>query len=127
VSAVISLNPVNVQKGTLVERLWRNWAYRPPWLWSVLKVLKESRPEGKRLICDPTGGGKERGAHNCGKCDDVILDSVKSFSLSQDASRLGSPECECQDVWRSIMDIEGFVVGGTPDLERFFRQHRRMT
>ncbi|MCU0852286.1 MAG: archaeosine biosynthesis radical SAM protein RaSEA [Thermoplasmata archaeon] len=124
VSAVISLNPVNVQKGTLVERLWRNWAYRPPWLWSVLKVLKESRPEARRLICDPTGGGKERGAHNCGKCDDVILDSIKAFSLSQDVSRLGSPECECHEIWRSIMEIEGFVVGGTPDLQRFFKRQR---
>lgn len=126
-SAVVSLNPVNVQKGTLVEKLWRNWAYRPPWLWSVLKVLRESRVEGVRLVCDPTGGGKERGAHNCGRCDDVILDSIKSYSLSQDSSRLGSPECACQEIWRSVMEIEGFVVGGTPDLERFFRQHRRRT
>jgi len=124
VSGVVSLNPVNVQKGTLVEKLWRNWAYRPPWLWSVLKVLRESRLEGKRLICDPTGGGKERGAHNCGKCDGVILDSIKAFSLSQDPVRLGSPECECQELWRSIMEVEGFVVGGTPDLQRFFRKQR---
>jgi radical SAM enzyme (TIGR01210 family) len=123
-SETISLNPVNVQKGTLVEKLWRNWAYRPPWLWSVLQVLRTTQTNGKRLICDPTGGGKERGAHNCGKCDGVILDSIRAFSLSQDKSRLGSPECGCADVWKSVVDLDGFVMGGTSDLQRFFRRHR---
>ena len=123
-SKTISLNPVNVQKGTLVERLWKNWAYRSPWLWSVLDVLKASRDCGKNVICDPTGGGKERGAHNCGKCDDVILDSIKTYSQTQDSSRLGSPECDCREIWNSVMDIEAFVMGGTVDLQRFFRKQR---
>ena len=123
-SNTISLNPVNVQRGTLVERLWRNWAYRPPWLWSVLKVLHESDSKGKRLICDSTGGGKERGAHNCGKCDEVILDSIRAYSMTQDRSRLGSPECNCREMWESIIDVESYVMGGTCDLQRFFRKQR---
>jgi radical SAM enzyme (TIGR01210 family) len=123
-SKTISLNPVNVQKGTLVERLWKNWAYRSPWLWSVLGVLKASKDCGRKVICDPTGGGKERGAHNCGKCDDIILDSIRSFSQTQDESRLGSPDCDCREIWKSVMDLEGFVMGGTCDLQRFFRGHR---
>ena len=124
-SDTISLNPVNVQKGTMVERLWRNWAYRPPWLWSVLEVLKSSTSAGRRIICDPTGGGKERGAHNCGKCDETILASIKAFSQSQDPGRLGFPDCECMDIWRSVKDLDGFVVGGTADLQRFFRPGRQ--
>jgi radical SAM enzyme (TIGR01210 family) len=124
-SKTISLNPVNVQRGTLVEKLWRNWAYRPPWLWSVVMVLRESDSNGKRLICDPTGGGKERGAHNCGKCDDVILDSIRAFSLSQDYTRLGVPECECKEPWQSIIDVEQFVMGGSVDLQRFFAKSRK--
>jgi len=122
-SKTVSLNPVNVQKGTLVERLWRNWAYRPPWLWSVLEVLKASKGSSTRIICDPTGGGNERGAHNCGKCDDVILSSIKSFSLSQDHSRLGYPDCDCKEIWKTVIELDGLVMGGTPDLQRFFRRH----
>jgi hypothetical protein len=123
-SKTISINPVNVQRGTLVEKLWKTWAYRPPWLWSVLDVLKYSKDCGKKVICDPTGGGKERGAHNCGKCDDVILDSIKGYSQTQDASRLGAPECDCREIWKSVVDLEGFVMGGTVDLQRFFRKQR---
>jgi len=121
VSATLSLNPVNVQKGTLVEKLWRSWSYRPPWLWSVMRVLRSCDGLGVKVVCDPTGGGKERGAHNCGRCDDVILDSIRSFSLSQDYSRLGAPECDCKTRWESVVELEPFVMGGTADLGRFFR------
>jgi radical SAM enzyme (TIGR01210 family) len=124
-SKTISLNPVNVQKGTLVEKLWRNWAYRPPWLWSVLDVLRNSQRDGRRLVCEPTGGGKERGAHNCGKCDETILASLKAFSESQDIGRLGSPDCECREIWDAVKELDGFVMGGTVDLQRFSRQPKK--
>lgn len=125
VSATLSLNPVNVQKGTFAERLWRSWSFRPPWLWSVLEVLRSSKGLGVKVVCDPTGGGKERGAHNCGRCDEVILDSIRGFSQSQDYSRLGAPECGCKNVWESVVDLEPFVAGGTADLQRFFTRRDR--
>ncbi len=124
VSDTVSLNPVNVQKGTLVEKMWRNWSYRPPWLWSVLEVLKASAGCAQRLVCEPTGGGRERGAHNCAKCDDTILSSIKAFSETQDVSRLGWPDCSCRDVWSGEKDIEGYVMGGTCDLQKLTRRAR---
>ena len=124
VSETVSLNPVNVQKGTLVEKMWRNWSYRPPWLWSVLEVLKISAGSTRRLVCEPTGGGRERGAHNCGRCDEVILGSIKSFSESQDPSRLGWPECSCREVWSGAKEIEGYAMGGPSDLQKLTRRAR---
>jgi hypothetical protein len=44
--------------------------------------------------------------------------------LSQNKSKLGSPECDCKDIWESIINIEGYVMGGTCDLQRFFRKQR---
>ncbi len=124
VSETVSLNPVNVQKGTLVEKMWRNWSYRPPWLWSVLEVLKTSAGRAPRLVCEPTGGGRERGAHNCGNCDDVILSSIKAFSESQDTSRLGWPDCSCREVWSGEKEIEGYAMGGPCDLQKLTRRAR---
>ncbi|MBE0518640.1 MAG: archaeosine biosynthesis radical SAM protein RaSEA [Thermoplasmata archaeon] len=124
-STTISINAVNVQKGTVVDKLWRNWAYRPPWLWSVLQVVRESEGLGAKVVCDPVGGGSIRGAHNCGECDQIIIDGLKDFSISQNWSRLGSKDCSCKDMWNMILDIEGLVTGGTCDLQRFFRPQRR--
>src|SRR5208282_5832666 len=34
----ISVNPVHIQNGTVVEWLYRRGRYRPPWLWSLVDV-----------------------------------------------------------------------------------------
>ena len=120
-SDTISINPVNVQKGTLVERLWKGWAYRPPWLWSVLHVLREISSLDARIVCDPTGGGRERGAHNCGECDGASLEAISRFSMSQDRADLDVPACGCRDLWENVTSLEPYVTGGGCDLQRFSR------
>jgi radical SAM enzyme (TIGR01210 family) len=121
-SDTISINPVNIQRGTLVERLWKNWAYRAPWLWSVVEVLNACATLEKKVVCDPTGGGKERGAHNCGGCDSAILDAIKEYSISQKRSKIEGPHCSCKDLWEGVVELEGLVADGTCDLQRLFRQ-----
>lgn len=121
-SDTVSINPVNVQKGTAVERLWRDWSYRPPWLWSVIEVLNACAELDCKVVCDPTGGGRERGAHNCGGCDEEALSAIREFSLTQSRKKIQMAECECRDLWETIRELEGLVVGGTPDLQRFFRK-----
>lgn len=121
VSCAVSVNAVNVQKGTVVERLWRDWSYRPPWLWSMLEVAGRCADLGPRLLCDPVGGGTKRGAHNCGKCDETIIDGLRRFTATQDRGSLASPECECREMWETVLNLEDMIVGGTPDLERYFR------
>ena len=34
----VSVNPMNIQKNTIVDRLFRNKEYRPPWLWSLVEI-----------------------------------------------------------------------------------------
>lgn len=107
---VISFNPINIQKFTLVERLWRNREYRTPWLWSVVEVLKQSSEAvNARLICAPTAGGMTRGAHNCGKCDDRFLNAIKHFSLHQNIEILNDLDCECKDEWLDLLELQGFT------------------
>ncbi|UCE80539.1 MAG: archaeosine biosynthesis radical SAM protein RaSEA [Methanobacteriota archaeon] len=120
-SDTISVNPVNVQKGTLVELLWRNWAYRPPWLWSVMEVLNSCTALDRKIVCEPTGGGKERGAHNCGSCDAYLLDAIRERSISQNRKDIETLECECKGMWESVVELEGLVADGTVDLQRMFR------
>jgi len=119
-SDTISINPVNIQRGTLVERLWKNWAYRAPWLWSVVEVLNSCANIDRKVVCDPTGGGKERGAHNCGVCDSGILESIKEYSMSHKRSKIEGPRCSCRDMWEGIVELEGLVADGTCDLQRFY-------
>ncbi|MBI5000948.1 MAG: archaeosine biosynthesis radical SAM protein RaSEA [Euryarchaeota archaeon] len=123
-SDVISINPVNVQRGTLVERMWKRGEYRPPWLWSLLEALRRGHaaiPKDVMLVSDPSGGGTPRGVHNCGKCDGRVLEAVKRISLSQDAGALSIESCACRQSWEAMLDVEPAAMT-TIDLARHVRE-----
>jgi len=105
----VSVNPVNVQKYTLVEYLWRNREYRPPWLWSVVEILKRAYDESEGMvpiICDPVASGKERGTHNCGKCDAEFTRAIRDFSLHQNTDIFTQLDCDCKENWEHILRHE---------------------
>ncbi|NPA75459.1 MAG: archaeosine biosynthesis radical SAM protein RaSEA [Euryarchaeota archaeon] len=101
-SDVISLNPMNIQRSTLVEYLWKRGEYRPPWLWSIVEVLKRTHHLCE-VVSYPTAGGTRRGAHNCGKCDEKVVEAIYNFSLHQDISYLEQLDCECKERWEKIV------------------------
>lgn len=113
----ISVNPLNVQRGTYVERLWKRGDFRSPWIWSLIEVFNQlSGTVSARLMSSPSGGGASRGVHNCGECDQRALDAVERFSYSQDPKDL-EVDCACRSRWRSYMDSEA-ILGTPADLDR---------
>lgn len=115
----ISVNPLNVQRGTYVERLWKRGEFRPPWIWSLIDVFRQLHGTvGARLMSSPSGGGSQRGVHNCGECDRKALDAVERFSFTQDPADL-SVSCSCEARWRAYMESES-ILGTPADLDRGF-------
>nr|MCS5525908.1 archaeosine biosynthesis radical SAM protein RaSEA [Candidatus Poseidoniaceae archaeon] len=93
----ISVNPMNIQRGTVIDRLFRADEYRPPWLWSLIQLIHDvhsfihptnsgngAADQVCRLIIHPTAGGKVRGAHNCGACDSEVAAAIERYSVSGD-------------------------------------------
>lgn len=97
----LSVNPVHIQGGTVVEHLYHRRRYRPPWLWSLVEVLdRGARLCGSaRLVSFPTAGGTVRGTHNCGRCDSGVLDAIRAASLDQSFDDLGRLDCACRSAW----------------------------
>ncbi|MFW5898288.1 MAG: archaeosine biosynthesis radical SAM protein RaSEA [Candidatus Saliniplasma sp.] len=110
---IISVNPVNVQRGTLLEKLWNEKVYRPPWLWSLLKVFSEVSYVDSMLISSSVGLGSERGAHNCGECDTELVELIREFNLTQDIEpikdRLKDPRCSCYHQWKKELELEPYL------------------
>jgi archaeosine synthase beta-subunit len=103
----ISVNPLNVQRETMVESLFRRGDYRPPWLWTLVEVLKEARSKTDiRVFSSPSGAGTPRGVHNCGRCDAGVIASIERFAFSQDLKDLEGLDCECKSRWRAQLELQ---------------------
>ncbi|MDS0299815.1 archaeosine biosynthesis radical SAM protein RaSEA [Halogeometricum sp. S1BR25-6] len=102
----VSMNPTNVQRYTMVDELYFQGGYRPPWLWSVAEVLESTADVDAIVVSDPVGHGSDRGAHNCGDCDDLVQKAIKDFDLRQDPSVFSQVSCECEGTWDVVMDEE---------------------
>ncbi|MBI32153.1 MAG: TIGR01210 family radical SAM protein [Euryarchaeota archaeon] len=113
----ISINPMNIQKRTIVDRIHRAREYRPPWLWSLVEMIKnvhddvqpvsaENASEGCRIIVHPTAAGMVRGSRNCGECDREVAAAIERYSVSADIHDFDDIECECQNVWKNEIQLD---------------------
>ncbi len=114
-SRSISINPINVQSGTLVYDLWRNGIYRSPWYWTLKTVLlkiwnqiKKQKLTEKvdRILSDPSGAGTQRGIHNCSKCNKDFIKALRNYSVNQDYTILNKITCSCQNLWLELIRQE---------------------
>jgi len=100
----ISINPLNIQRGSLAEYLWYQNRYRPPWFYSLFKCLKKAISQedlsNTRVLSDPSGAGTKRGIHNCLKreCNESMKRILKKFIQKQNIDELNqkSYKCNCK-------------------------------
>ena len=104
-SDTVSINPMNVQRNTVVDYLFKRGEYRPPWLWSVVDVLRQCRNMNAHVKSHPTAGGLRRGAHNCSVCDGSFLRAIEDYSLGT-GDTLDELACECREEWRDVLELE---------------------
>jgi radical SAM enzyme (TIGR01210 family) len=102
----VSMNPCNVQRYTMVDELFFQGGYRPPWLWSVTEVLDATTDVDAIVVSDPVGHGSDRGPHNCGECDDRVQNAIKDFDRRQDPAVFDQVECECESTWAYVREAE---------------------
>jgi radical SAM enzyme (TIGR01210 family) len=100
------MNPCNVQRHTMVEELYHDDGYRPPWLWSVAAVLDRTAAADVLVVSDPVGHGSDRGPHNCGECDDRVQRAIEDFDRRQDPSVFDEVSCQCERTWDLVLERE---------------------
>jgi hypothetical protein len=118
ITDTVSFNPTNVQRNTLVNYLWQRRQFRPPYLFSIVKILKESKKLAPNVLikCDISGGGTIRGAHNCKNCDKNYLKAIADFSLNQDERIFKGLNCDCKEKWLDLLDLEDLTFGSINDV-----------
>lgn len=99
----LSFCPATIHGGTLIERLWRQGAYQPPWIWSAVEIINTVRKSVNiPALLDTSGFGSRRGPYNCKKCNKELKNIIIDSNLNQS---IIDYDCQCKDQWRA--DVEG--------------------
>jgi archaeosine synthase beta-subunit len=108
----IAFCPATIHKGTLMEVLWRRGSYQPPWIWSILEIIKKVRKSVKiPFIMDTSGFGARRGPFNCKKCNYKLKNIIIESNLKQSIP----PEfkCECKKKWNADIKFSNITRSTT--------------
>ena len=104
---VVSLEPSSVQHYTLIHLLYNMKLFRPPWIWSVFEVVKNTGNKGHIRI-----GGFEFfppptvSAHNCPVCNHYCANAVDEYNTSHNVSVISNAlkmECGCKKIWEASL------------------------
>jgi len=104
--STVSLEACTVQDYTLVKFLYDLGLYTPPWLWSVLEVVKGSCPsKDQKLIVGlfQFYPSPKTVPNNCEICNERIMKSIQKYNRTLDISLLDDIDCICKEEWREIL------------------------
>ena len=103
--------PSTVHGGTLMDYLWKRGSYNPPWIWSVVKILKEVRKNVDiPMIMDTAGFGTRRGPYNCKKCNAKLKSLIIQSNLLQEIpEELETFTCDCKSKWEADLEFSDIL------------------
>jgi len=96
----IYVEGATIQRGTLLNRLWRNDLYDLPSLWSLIFLLR-ALPAGPR----PYVGAFQhfpmpyQVPQSCGRCQTSVGAALETYNQTLDLSCFDSLTCTCLDSW----------------------------
>ncbi len=100
-SREVDLESATVVKGTKMEHYYDRGEYRPPWLWSIIKVVSETYMKGNLHV----GGFDDNPPpkaipFNCDRCSSKFPDLIEQFNVVQDVSVFENFDCQCKEQWQ---------------------------
>lgn len=93
----LSFCPATIHSGTLIEKLWKQGSYQPPWIWSTIDIINTVRKKiNIPSLLDTSGFGSRRGPFNCKKCNKELKHKIIESNLNQTIIEY---DCECKNDW----------------------------
>ncbi|KLU59018.1 hypothetical protein CEB3_c50380 [Peptococcaceae bacterium CEB3] len=109
---IVSLEPVSVQSGTLVEFLFTNGIYQPPKGWIIKELFIELTKRNINLPFEVRIGGfeffpiPEKFISNCPNCDKKLYKAIDLYNSTKDPSGILTLSCQCYGDFKSLVSVE---------------------
>lgn len=96
----VALEIAFIQENTLMAKLFQEKRYKPPWLWSIIEVIKKTHKAGPIRI----GSFNDMPppiatAENCPLCSLKVKMAIQKFRETNDLSMLNNLDCQCRKEW----------------------------
>lgn len=97
----VALEVAFIQEGTLMAKLFQTKEYKPPWLWSIIEVIKKTYNLGPIHI----GGFNDEPPPiitptNCPLCAPRIQNLLQQYRETNNINLFDDLWCECHKSWR---------------------------
>jgi radical SAM enzyme (TIGR01210 family) len=101
-----AVQPAFVQEGGLLHELHGAGDYKPPWLWTVVELIRRVHGGGELQIGTADDSPPPiaiRG--NCGACDAAVEAAIARYNATQRLATLTELSCDCEQRWRAETGI----------------------
>ncbi len=97
----VAIESAFIQKGTKMETLYSRGEYRPPWLWSIIEVVRKTYHLGPVRI----GGFEDEPPpidipRNCPKCSPLAMKLFEEYKRTGNVKLFDGLDCECKEIWK---------------------------
>lgn len=106
-ASTVSFEPMTVQKFTLTYYLHEIGLYRPPWLWSIIEIIKQSWHFGKLRVGQLTYPTPVDVPKNCSRCSSSFAERISSFNRTQRPELFEGISCSCKSEWEREVLVNG--------------------
>lgn len=95
-----------IQEGTLMEQLYKEKKFKPPWLWSIIEIVKRTHNLGNIHL----GGFEDEPPpiaipDNCPKCSERIKKIFQEYRETHNINLFNNLECSCKKEWDKITKL----------------------
>ena len=96
-----AIQPAFVQREGILFDLYQRGEYKPPWLWTVVEVIKRVHGLGEVQIGTSEDTPPPIATRaNCGKCDERVEAAIAKYNEKQDYQVFEELHCQCKEKWR---------------------------
>jgi len=102
----VTLCPTRVAPQTVAALLYEYGLYQPPWLWSIVDVLRQTANEGHvRVACLNLRSTDFHSVHpsNCDECTNRVTETIEAFNTDRILDNLVILDCECRKQYRHVV------------------------
>jgi radical SAM enzyme (TIGR01210 family) len=96
-----------IQEGTMMEQFYLKEEFKPPWLWTIIEVVKKTHNLGNIRL----GGFEDEPPpiavpSNCSKCSKKIKEILQKYREINDIKVFDDLiDCECKKEWQKLVKL----------------------